>query len=147
MAWNNRFPKVPRTCAYVPSLVTTLCYMTRGIKVEVADEIKVNWLSLKQEDYSERLNGTLYIGRRKAKELVSEKETDDGIKIREMRHEKSLTHHCSLGRRKSQTEECGLPLAAGKGKGTDSSLEVPEGTQPCPHLDSAQWEAGLTSDF
>ena len=47
MAWNNRFPKVPRTCAYVPSLVTTLCYMTRGIKVEVADGIKVNWLSLK----------------------------------------------------------------------------------------------------
>ena len=57
--------------------------------------------------------------------MVSEKETDDGIKMRVMRREKSLTCHCSLGGRKSQTEECGLPLAAGKGKGTDSSLEVP----------------------
>ena len=45
MVWNNRFPKMPRTCAYVTSLVTILCYMTRGI--QVADGMKVvNWLSL-----------------------------------------------------------------------------------------------------
>ena len=32
-------------------------------------------------------------------------------------------------------EECGQRLAAGKSKGTDSSLEPPEETQPCLHLD------------
>ena len=78
---------------------------------------------------------------------MSEKETDDGSKIRVMGHEKTLTRHRSLGRRESQTEGRGLPLAAGKGKGTDPSSEIPGGAQPCPHLDSAPWFACLTSDF
>ena len=47
--------------------------------------------------------------------------------------------------KESWAKECGWPLKTGKGKKTDSSLEPPEGIQPCWHLDFSPLR--LISDF
>ena len=39
---------------------------------------------------------------------------------------------------KTRSQGAQVPLGAGEGKGSDSSLEPLEGAQPCPHFDISQ---------
>lgn len=50
-----------------------------------------------------------------------------------MEPEVPMMHFEDGGR--DNAKECRRPLEAGNGKEMDSPLELPEGTQPCRHLD------------
>lgn len=51
------------------------------------------------------------------------------------------------GRKGPQAKECRPPLAAGRGKDTDSRPEPPQGAQPFQHLDLGPGILFRTSDF
>ena len=116
------------------------CYWQKGIKI-------VNQLTLRQRSILDDPGGSSVItkffrcgkGRQKSQCQSQKRRCEDGSREPERRLPGGNSAWCCWlwrWRKGPRAKEWEQPLkAAEKGEGTDSSLDPPEGTRACPHLD------------
>lgn len=135
---------IPETCACVTS--DSKRNFTDVIKLRILRrDILLDYVGMPSFTTRVLIKRTHKERSRRAREREGDVMLDAEFRVRERWAGATLL--ALRGRKGPQAKECRPPLAAGRGKDTDSHSEPPQGAQPCPHLDLGPGILFQTSDF